>query len=144
MPVAASSTRAKFGIAGAICGSIALLMAVFHLLAGPFESQKPAARSLAEVAVSIGKDIARSKRHEPAASPAPVSAWGTDKLVKIAAGMTGALAVILAAIGYVRREDTRVAAAAVLLGVTAIALQFVTWLVLIAAALLLVWLLASA
>ena len=54
-----------------------------------------------------------------------------------------ASALILAAVGFVRREDFRPAVMGASLGGAAIAFQFVTWLALVALGLVLLWIVVS-
>lgn len=133
--------RRGFGIAGMVLGAIALTAVVLQLVAGPLEARKPIERSVAEIAVNVRKEVGRVLQNKPAvAHPSEVTASDS---IRIAAGASGALALVLAAIGFVRREDHRAAGAAAALGATSIALQFVVWLALLAAGLLLIWIVVA-
>lgn len=69
--------------------------------------------------------------------------WNHDDLVRIAGAGLAALALVLAAIGFVRREDHRPVIVGAGLGGGAIAFGFVTWLALVAAGLVIIWIVVA-
>ena len=138
---AAAAAKSAFGIIGMVCGGIALMLVVFHFYAGPFQPQKSLERTVAEIAVNISKEVVRVAKGEPADLES--RSWSIDDILRIVVSVCGVLAIILAAIGFARREDTRPVAAAASLGASAIGFQFISWLALLAAGLVLIWIVVS-
>ena len=132
-----SSNSARFGLAGFALGATALLAALLVFWAGPFAPQQTAGVSLGELAGEIGKSALRSVAGIEQPAPKPV-ARTIDDYLEMAVAALGALAIILAATGAIRREDTRTVIVGASLGAAAIAFQFLTWLVLVIAGVLII------
>ncbi len=141
MSTGVAVSRTAFGIVGMICGGAALMLVVFHFYAGPFQPQKSLERTIAEIAVNISKEVVRVAKGKPA--DLERRSWSIDDILRIVVSVSGVLALILAAIGFARREDSRPVAAAAGLGASAIGFQFISWLALLAAGLVLVWIVVS-
>ncbi len=130
-----------FGTASLIAGAASLLIALFYFWAAPLEPQPSLERTIAETAVNISKEVVRVIRKEPAVLEQ--KAWTLDRTVPLAAVICGALALILAAVGYVRREDHRPVVAGAALGAGAVGFQFLSWIALMGAGLVLIWIIVA-
>jgi hypothetical protein len=130
-----------FGLASIICGGIALLMVVVHMWAGPLEPQKTIERTIAELAVNIAKEVANVARNKPAELHA--RSLNTDDLVRIAAATLAVLALVIAGIGFIKRENSRPLIVGAGLGAGAIAIQVLLWMALLIAGLVLIGLVVS-
>ncbi|MEM1434111.1 MAG: hypothetical protein AAGG11_08675 [Pseudomonadota bacterium] len=116
--------RTAFTVAAILCGGIALLLAVTQFFAGPFETQPPLEKVVADKVVAIRDATVaalKGEEYEAATEPRGVS---IDRMVRIGTAVAGALAMILAAVALVRRERAAAAAGGAILGASAIALQF--------------------
>jgi anti-sigma-K factor RskA len=130
-----------FGLLATAFGAVALVLAIVHFWAGPFEPQKTIERTVAETAVKIAREVRNVARNKPAITQPRT--WNLDDLLKIAAVALAAAAIVAAVVGFVRREDHRPVIAGIGLGGGAIAFQFVTWVVLVIAGLVLLWIIIS-
>lgn len=117
--------KSPFSLTGMGLGCMALLVVIFHFWAGPIAPQKTLERSLAEVTVNFAKEVVRVARDKPA--EVKRRSWNEDDAVRIGGAALAVLAILLAAIGFVRREDYRPGVMAATLGASAIAFQFLTW-----------------
>lgn len=107
-------------------GSIALMLALIHFMAGPFSAQPPLEEIIATNAVAIKQATLAALRgkKEVMATP-PDSLWDKDRMLSAAIAALAAGAVILGVLGgMVHKENRRVATAAVLLGIATVELQF--------------------
>ena len=125
MPAHVSLSQSRFGIAGMVLGCLALLVVVFHFWAGPVAPQKTLERSLAETAVNFAKEVVRVAKDKPA--EVKRRSWNEDDAIRIGGAALAVLAILFAAIGFVRRENYRPGVMAATLGASAIAFQFFTW-----------------
>lgn len=131
----------KFGIASMVLGGVALLTFLFHFWAGPLTPQKSLERSIAEIAVNISKEVVRVARDEPAVLEAKT--WSIDDVLAVSASLLAASALIVASIGFVRREDKRPLIAGLTLGACALTFQFISWVALLIGGLVLIWIVLS-
>ncbi|WP_395373394.1 hypothetical protein [Marinicella sp. W31] len=115
-------TKPVLGYWGIGIGSIALLMALVHFWAGPFAPSKSFEQTIAEKAVQIKQAAAAKLRGEEAA--AKRRSYDIDDVFNVVTAVLGGLGIILAAIGFARKEPSRVVSAAAFLGGGAIAFQF--------------------
>lgn len=110
-------------------GALAFLVAILHFWAGPIESQPELETVVAETAVEIRDATIRAIKGEEAPSAKAPSKMSPDEMVTIGVALFGGLAVVLAAIGFIRRENKRAVVVGAALGASAIAFQFVVWMV---------------
>ncbi|MBC3945354.1 hypothetical protein H8S21_08440 [Erwinia persicina] len=111
------------GWAGILLGSIALLLVITHFMAGPF-APRPSLESIVATKTLAIKHAALDALHgKPLVEKAKSVGWNIDRILSIISAMMGAGAVILGIIGWARKEEHRVAAAAGLLGLKTIAFQ---------------------
>ncbi len=112
----------------ALC-ALALIMALVQIMGGPFAPQVETSVTLGEMAADIGKSAARSALG--LAQPAPEALpWDIDRALRVAVVIAAVAGTVLAMLALVKGEDYRLASFAMALGVSAIAMQFFAWLVL--------------
>ena len=117
-------------------GALALVL-VFVQIAGPsFEARPSAASQIGEIAGEIRRSAWRSFMGLPAPAPEPAR---PDMFVylAIAAPTLGIIAVVLSAISGFLRENWRYAAYGAGLGIAALVFQFMWWVALLVAGVLL-------
>ena len=141
MSAEVSFAQNRLGFSAMILGATALMVVILHFWTGPLAPQKSVERTIVEIAVNISREVARVVRDKPAVTKP--RAWNIDDTIRLAGAALAALALILAAVGFVRREDFRRAVMGASLGGGAIAFQFVTWLALVALGLVLLWIVIS-
>jgi hypothetical protein len=111
------------GWAGILLGSIALLLVITHFMAGPF-TPRPSLESIVATKTVAIKHAALDALHgKPLVEKAKSVGWNIDRILSVISAMMGTGAVILGIIGWARKEEHRVAAAAGLLGLATIAFQ---------------------
>lgn len=110
---------------GITIGSIALLLALTHFMAGPFSPQPSLESLVAAKSVAIKHaTIAALQGKEVISTPLPRT-WNIDRLLATVIAVFAAGSIIFGTLGgLVRKEDPRTAMAAALLGASTIALQF--------------------
>jgi len=128
-PLPAAPQSNLIGTIGMALGAIALCVGVLHFFMGPIASPKPEnsiENLVADTAVSIKERITAKLNKEEPPSPPPVEDSGLDpdRIVMATSAGLGVFALILGFIAYVRREDNRISKSAILLGASAVGLQF--------------------
>lgn len=136
-----TASNKKFGVASIVLGSVALMTFLFHFWAGPLAPQQSLERSIAEVAVNISKEIVRVARDEPAILKSKT--WTIDDTLTVVASLAAALGLVVASIGYIKREDNRTLIAGVTIAACALTFQFVSWVALVISGLVLIWIVVS-
>lgn len=126
MPVYDQPRHTPFGWTAFLCGSVALVMVLVILWAGPFAPQQSAGVSLGELAAEIAKSAARAASGQEQPATLPVTR-DVDHYLKIAVAVLSGLAVVTGLAAFVRRESKRAAAAGIVLGAAAIALYMFAW-----------------
>jgi len=135
----ASASKRKSWTAGSgfALGIASLLLALFHFGAGPLEPRPTIGQSIGEIAADIRQSAIKGLKGE--APPPPRAApWSLDRSLKTGIMVLAGFAVALGALGYVLRENRRIAVSAVGLGATTIGFQVFTWVVLLIAGVILV------
>ena len=113
------------GLSAVVSGAAALVVAVLHFWVGPISEPQPIEESLAEVAVSIRDAVTAELRGEEYESRRPFErTWDADRVVDVGTVGAGLLAILLAVVSFIRREDLRVSGSAAALGSGAVAFQF--------------------
>jgi len=129
----------KLSYFGITFGSVALLLALVHFWAGPFAPQPTVESFVAEKAASIrNATIDALKGNKPAEKKLAVD-WDLDKGIAVVIALLGGIAIILAVIGFAKKESTRVAGGAAVLGFSAIAFQFIAMFAMALLVVLLIW-----
>jgi len=118
-------------------GTLGLLAALVHFGAGPLDPQPTVGQSIGEIAADIRQSALSGLKGEPLPEP-EAAPWTIDRGLRIGIMVLAGLAVALGALGFVLRENRRLAYSAVGLGATAIAFQFFTWAILLAAGIALI------
>ena len=137
MEATATQSRAVWSGTGFFLGAGALLLAVIQFWAGPFAPQPETAVSLGELSAEVGKSMLRSWVGIDPPPPEPLP-WDIDRILQTVAAGLGALAIVLALVGFVRRENWRYAVGAAALGGSAILFQLFIWVVVVIAFVLIV------
>lgn len=134
-----SQITKKFGFIGIAVGGIALLLALAHFWAGPFSPQPTLETTVAEKAASIRSATIKALKGEEYRETYKAT-WNADKVTNVATAILGGIAFILSILAFAKQEPTRIAAGGAILGVSAIAFQFIA---MYAMALLVVLLIAA-
>lgn len=117
--------KEKFSYIGIGLGAIALLLSLIHFWAGPFSPQPTLEDVVAVKAVKIrNATISALKGQQQPAVMQGSRTMDNDQILDLITVILGGLAVILAVLGYARKESTRAASGAAVLGAGAIAFQF--------------------
>lgn len=119
-----SAVDSRFGVSGMAFGGLGLLVAVVHFFGGPFSPQPSLEHSIAEKAVAIRDATVAALKGDEIESVKKSRGFDLDRILALAAALSGGLAVILGVVGYARKESTRIATGAGILGGLAIAFQF--------------------
>ena len=120
------------GIVSFLLGSLALLMVLTHLWAGPFAAQQRTEVTVGEIAVEMRQAAIRKLKGLP--QPPPVRApWTIDTTLKLLASLVAVFALIAGGASYVRGENRRAAVMGSILGGSAIGVQLFIWAILILA-----------
>ncbi len=118
-----SELRSPLGYWGIGIGATALLIVLVHFWVGPFSVQPSLEQTVAEKAVAIrDATVAALKGEQLEEAAAPE--MDLDKAISVGGAVAGGLAVILGVVSFARRESSRVAGGAAVLGAGAIAFQF--------------------
>ena len=121
---ATQTSRSTFGLVGLVVGVVAFGLALAHFWAGPFSPKPPREEVVAEKAVKIRDAVVAKLKGEEKAAPARAQAFDTDRVVTISTIVASFLAIVLAVVSYIRREDKRISGSAVALGGVALAVQY--------------------
>jgi hypothetical protein len=108
-----------------VIGVVAFGLALVHFWAGPFSPQPPIEEVVADKAVKIRDAVVAKLKGEEKASLAHTQSFDTDRVVTIATVVASFLAIVLAVVSYLRREDKRFSGSAVTLGGVALAVQYI-------------------
>ena len=121
-----ATQASTFGIAAVVLGFLSFAAIVGHFFAGPIDPPPPVEISIAEKAADIrDATVAALKGEEYEARDTRPARTLDDYLTYLFVGM-GLLAILMAVIGFIRRESLRPAVVGASLGGLAIAFQFVT------------------
>lgn len=128
--VGGARRRSPFAMTGLVIGVLALGGALAHFWLGPIDPPPPLEEVVAEKAAAI-KDrfVAKLKGEEADAAAveetlAEEAVSDRDHRVRSVTSLLGFVALVLSVVGFVRREDLRVAGSAAALGGGAAAFQF--------------------
>ncbi len=118
--------KTTFGLAGIAVGGLALVLTLVHFWIGPLqpepsleETVTDAARSIKSAAVAAwtGEEVEEASR----------SGVSIDKIIDgVSVGLAG-VAMVLAVVGFARREPLRAAFGAALLGGLTLTFEFAAW-----------------
>jgi len=109
---------------GVVVGVVAFGLALAHFWAGPFSPKPPLEEVVAEKAVKIRDAVVAKLKGDENTAPAQAQSFDTDRVVTISTIVASFLAIVLAVVSYIRREDKRVSGSAVALGGVALAVQY--------------------
>lgn len=135
-PTAPRPTRPMIGFISFAFGALALLVVLIQFSAGPFAPRQSNSVSIGEFAAEVREAAKRKLTGQPA--PAPVAApMDVDRILKIAAMVLAGIAIIGGSIALLMQEPSALAIAAISLGGSAVLMQFVIWLALLVAGVIL-------
>jgi len=134
--------RPVLGVIGFGFGAIALLAVLVHFWVGPLAPQQQTGVSIGELAGEIAKSAARKMAGMEQPAPA-TSPWDMDRYLKLATAVMAGLAAVFGVAGFVCKERTRPAKAALFFAATAITFQLFTWAVLMLVGVLIIHVILS-
>ncbi|MEM9434692.1 MAG: hypothetical protein AAGA12_12290 [Pseudomonadota bacterium] len=129
-----------WGLTGFLIGAAAFILVLVHHYGGPFTQQPEIGVTIGEIAADI-KETAIAKLMGEELPPAPPPSnppFDYDRLLKVLSAAGAGLAVVAGLGGLIRREDRVPALAAIGLGASAIVFQWLSWLVLLIAGVVLI------
>lgn len=118
------STQTSFGLVGVVVGVVAFGLALAHFWAGPFSPKPLLEEVVAEKAGKIRDAVVAKLNGEEKSAPAQAQSFDIDRAVTITTIVASFLAIVLAVVSYIRREDKRVTGSAMALGGMALAVQY--------------------
>jgi hypothetical protein len=129
--------KAKFGLAGFVLGALSLIlvMVLFSDLLSP--SDKSSAAAIGEIAAEIKLSAQRALTGAPAAKPVLPSGPDLSLFLGIAAYCVAGGAIILGGFGLYRQEPKSLSYLALGFGLSTIVMQYLLWLALLIAAVVL-------
>lgn len=114
----------KYGNIGILLGGIALLLALVHFWAGPFSPQPSLETLVSERAASLRQAALNGLKGQISEAPAAARSWDADRITQVVVAVLGGVAFIFAVLSFTSHESKRVAGGAAILGISAIAFQF--------------------
>jgi hypothetical protein len=120
------NNKSLLSFIGISIGSVSLLLALFHFYAGPFSPQPTLEDTVAEKAVAIRDTTISALKGEKREKKSTKLEWNLDKVTDITTALLGGIAIILGVLGFAKKESTKVAGGAAVLGASAIAFQLFT------------------
>jgi hypothetical protein len=114
----------KLSLIGIGIGAAALLLALVHFYAGPFSPQPTLEDTVADTAVAIRDATVAALKGEEREKASFAVDYDLDRLLQILISVLGGTAVILGVVGFAKKEATRAAIGAFVLGSFAIGFQF--------------------
>lgn len=110
-----------FGTAGFLFGAMALVLVLVVFVAGPFAPQPTTGATIGEIAGEAGKGMLRNwlGMEQPTTS----RLYDIDDALQLGVIIAGALAILLGLFAILRGERWRIAAFAIGLGVSSVAVQ---------------------
>ena len=132
------TSAAPFSIASIALGAIGLLVALLVVYAGPFAPQPDIGTTIGEIAGNMRAAAWRSFFGlEQPDSTVVQRAWDIDRILMTAAPVAGVLGIVMAIIGYIRKEPKRIAGYGIAMSIAAIFVQVVLIIVFIIAGVML-------
>nr|WP_086940740.1 hypothetical protein [Thaumasiovibrio occultus] len=129
----------KLGYLGVFFGTVALIMAFVQFTAGPFNTEPTIETVVADKVTAISNAAIEAISGKPVVEEKSLlDGVDIDKALQVAIAVVGGLAMMFAVVSFIRKEPTRLFAAAAALGAGAIAVQWFAMYVLIILALLFV------
>jgi hypothetical protein len=117
--------KSKFGYFGVLAGAMALLLALTHFWAGPFSSRPTIETVVAQKVASIRTAALDALKGKTLINGNTKVIWSADKITSVITAVLGGLALILGIISFIQKEPFRIAGGAAVLGISAVAFQFI-------------------
>ncbi len=124
-----------FGLGSLALGTMALMMVSIVMFAGPFAPQQNSGITLGELAAGI-RSIATGETTATATSAQP-RGWDIDRTLQLIIPVLAVLSIAMAVIAKLRHEPGQLAKWSVAIGVAALVVQFLWWLALLIAGIVL-------
>ncbi len=127
---------ARFGLAGLALGVLSLILVLIHFADLLAPADKSSGVVIGEIAAEIRQSAARALAGEPMPAPVP-SGPVLSQLFTFASLFVAGGAIMLGGVGLFLREPQRLSILAVGFGVSAIVMQYLLWLALLMAGVIL-------
>lgn len=122
----------KWGLASIGLGSIAFIVTAIVIFAGPFAPQQSIGSTIGEIIGDISVSAFKTVRGDELPPP-EVAAWDIDRVLMITGPILAILAMITAIVSAFKHDPKRLPTYGAVLGVAAISMQFIWWVVMIIA-----------
>ena len=122
-----------WGYGAILLGALALSIALLNIIGGPFSPAPTIGEQIGEIAADIRASALRELSGAEA-PPETAQGWDIDRIMLVAAPLTGVAAVLTAIISVLGGDPHRLPLYGAALGASAIVIQFVWWAVMIIAA----------
>ena len=117
--------RFYFGKLGVVSGFVALGVVLFHFWLGPFGQSAPTLEELAGTkAAQIKKSFAAAIKGETPIANNKTPSLNVDKVIRLSSIVFAFLALVLAAVSYLNKEDPRYSAVGVVVAGSSLAFHF--------------------
>lgn len=114
-----------FSYIGMAIGAGALLLAIVHIWAGPFNRQPTFEDNVKREAMALKDAVISAFKGEQETTTTAPATTDIDRLLHILTAVLGGIAIILAVFAFARNEPLRATAAAAVLGSAAMAFQYI-------------------
>ena len=118
-------SKSKLGLIGILLGSIALMLSLVSFWSGPFSSQPTLETVVVEKATSLRQkaiDVLKGKKVQKTYIE---PSWDIDKVISTVIPVLSVFAILFGLFSFIKKESNRVAGGAAVLGISAIAFQFI-------------------
>lgn len=121
-----------WGISAVVLGGLALLVSMIVIFAGPFAPQHSVGTSIGKIIGEISLSAMNTVRGNDLPPP-QTPPWNIDRVLMVTGPVLAVLGFIAAIVAAFRHDPWRLPAYGTLLGVAAITLQFLWWVALLIA-----------
>lgn len=125
-------TNHKWGLASIVLGGVALIVTSIVIFAGPFAPQQSVGTSIGQIIGDISVSAFQTVRGDELAPP-ETAPWDIDRVLMITGPILAVFAMIAAVVSAFKHDPKRLPTYGAVLGVAAISMQFLWWIVLIIA-----------
>ncbi len=126
----------KWGLASMALGAIALVVTCIVIFAGPFAPQQSVGTSIGQIIGEISLSAMNTVRGE-ALPPPETAPWNIDRVLMITGPILAVLAFLTATVSAFKHDPWRLPTYGTVLAASAIVMQFLWWVVLIVAGVML-------
>ncbi|MGJ8622940.1 MAG: hypothetical protein ACSHW1_09185 [Yoonia sp.] len=126
----------KWGLASLVFGALALIVTIIVVFAGPFAPQHSVGTSIGQIIGEISSSAFKTVRGEELPPP-QARPWDIDRVLMVTGPVLAVIAFVTAVVAAFRKDPWRLPTYGTVLGVAAITMQFVWWIAIIFAAVIL-------